>query len=103
DRAATDRSNDKDALDVLRLLRCVPVGGLAVTVRSLLKEEISGTVTREALSYLADLFSNVRGRGAAMAAQAAAPLEDPETITSSCVALARDLLGAISAAKLEAP
>ncbi len=50
--STTDRSNDKDALDVLRLLRAVPLDVLTVGIIQLLDTEVSAVVTREALVYL---------------------------------------------------
>lgn len=94
DRADTERAAAKDALDVLRLLRAVPTAVLAARLRVLLADEISAEVTREALEYLGDQFGGRRRRGALMAAQAATPLEDPETIAASCAVLAGDLLEA---------
>lgn len=95
DRADTERTVAKDALDVLRLLRAVPTPVLAARLRVVLAGESSAEVTREALEYLGDLFGGRRRRGALMAALAAAPLEDPETIAASCAVLAGDLLEAI--------
>lgn len=46
-----DRSSDKDALDVLRLLRAVPAEVLAEGLRGILREGISVGVTGEALVF----------------------------------------------------
>ncbi len=89
------RSSDKDALDVLRLLRAVPVGELAARLRRLLIDPISSGIASEALQMLARLFGTPDSPGARMAARAAAPLEDPDTIAASCAALAGDLLDRI--------
>jgi len=48
--------------------------------------------TRAAVEHLKTLFAIGGGLGADMAARAAVPLEDAETIKASCVALASDLL-----------
>lgn len=92
DRVGTDRANDKDALDALRLLRAVPALELAAQLRMLTDDPIAGEVTQEALAYLQDLFSNVRSSGSQMAGRAAAPLENKDTIAASCAALTQDLL-----------
>lgn len=89
------RREDKDALDVLRLLRAVSTETMAEGVHTLLNEEISAGVTREALTFLRDLFSEPSRPGCQMAARAAAPLEPEDTITASCAALTQDLLQAV--------
>lgn len=90
------RSEDKDALDVLRLLRAVPTEAIADGVHTILDEEISAGVTEEALTYLRDLFYEPSRPGCRMAAQAAVPLEPEDTITASCAVLTQDLLQAVS-------
>jgi hypothetical protein len=89
------RREDKDALDILRLLQAVPTEVIADGVRTLLDEQISADVTEEALSYLRDLFSEPSRPGCQMAARAAAPLEPEDTIAASCAFLTQDLLRAI--------
>lgn len=86
------RLQDKDALDVLRLLRAKPTDTLAAAFTNALAEKISAAVTREALTQLQNLFARPASTGSLMAARAAAPLESPETIAASCAALACDLL-----------
>ena len=89
------RREDKDALDILRLLQAVPTEVIADGVRTLLDEQISADVTEEALSFLRDLFSEPSRLGCQMAARAAAPLEPEDTIAASCAFLTQDLLQAI--------
>jgi hypothetical protein len=89
------RREDKDALDILRLLQAVPTDVIADGVRTLLDEEISADVTEEALSFLRDLFSEPLRPGCQMAARAAVPLEPEDTIAASCAFLTQDLLRAI--------
>lgn len=89
------RLSDKDALDILRLLRGVPTLGLAATVRGLLADERSAQVTAEALQYLEQLFGAAAAEGSQMAARSAELLEEPAEIAASCTALAGDLLAAL--------
>jgi hypothetical protein len=89
------RREDKDALDILRLLQAVPTEVIADGVRTLMDEEISADVTEEALSFLRDLFSEPSRPGCQMAARAAVPLEPEDTIAASCAFLTQDLLQAI--------
>ncbi len=93
---AQGRAVDKDALDVLRLLRATPTRVLADRLRVLASDQVSAGVTHEALDLLDELFARSDGRGSEMAARAATPLEDEATIRASCAALARDVLDALT-------
>jgi hypothetical protein len=90
------RAVDKDALDVLRLLRAVPIETLAGGLRRLAGEELTAPVTTEAGGFLRDLFGKPTSPGSQMASRAAAPLEDEDTIRQSCAALAGELLIAMT-------
>lgn len=98
ERGEGERISDKDALDVLRLLRKVATEQLAERLTALCTDSMASEVTETAIDYLRTLFGNHRARGSQMAARAAAPLEDPETIAASCAALTQDLLAALEAA-----
>lgn len=87
-----DRVRDKDALDVLRILRAIETGELAERLSRLGREDVSEAVTVEARTLFLALFSRTDGSAVAMAARAAAGAEDPATISASVVALADDLL-----------
>ena len=93
------RREDKDALDVLRILRAVPLGTLVEGTGALMNEEMSSQVTEEAHSFLRDLFSEPTRAGCQMAARAATPLESGDTIAASCAFLTQDLLSAVSRAR----
>lgn len=90
------RLDDKDALDILRLLQAVPTQHLAQAFRQLLDSPVAFEVTKEALTALRDLFLRARDPGARMAVRAAGPLAVPEQIAESCVALTKDLLDLMS-------
>ena len=92
---AVDRLQDKDALDVLRLLRETETEALAATMRELLADERSTQVTHESIDQLRALFGSDSTPGSQMAARAAQPLEDPATIAASVAALSADLLRAL--------
>lgn len=94
-RARPDRLDDKDALDVYRLLRAVPTEVVASGINKLLGASASRQVTQEALQLMSGLFGMQEARGAQMAARALDPLEDPATTAASCAALAGDLVLAI--------
>ena len=88
----TKRVNDKDGLDVLRLLRVIPSRELAAGLRRLQGEMVSAEVTREAVAQLDALFGSTRSVGTQMAVRATERLEDPAAIAESCEALTRELL-----------
>ncbi len=93
DRAeAGDRVSDKDALDVLRLLRTTATATLAAGLARLAAREHSATVTTEAVAQLAALFGTPEGAGVRMAIRAARPNGQPEEISASITVLVSDLL-----------
>lgn len=89
------RLDDKDALDVLRLLQAVSTSRLAGSFQALLSDPIAGEVTRETVESLRTLLADVRGAGSQMAVRAAGPLADGDSIAGSCAILTTDLLQAI--------
>jgi hypothetical protein len=88
-------ASDKDALDVLRLLRAVPTETFAGALDRLREDPLSAEVTEQAISYLRELFSSPGAPGSSMAARAASPLEPEDVISGSCAVLSQDLLGAL--------
>lgn len=86
------RMEDKDALDVVRLLRATETQEIVARVRALREDGRSAEVTSEAIEHLRTLFGTVGSAGSEMAARAAVPLEDPATISASAAALAGDVL-----------
>jgi hypothetical protein len=92
------RSSDKDALDVLRLLRASDLGALAEVLVRLEADRLAAEVTREAMTFAGDLFGTASSTGSVMAARAAFP-EDQATIAASAAALFAVLDGAITSAR----
>jgi len=94
-----ERSDDKDAHDVYRLLRGVDTQVLASVVKVLLAHPLPAGVTAEALEYLDRLFGRPSGVGCQMVVRAAGGggnlLIDAETVAASCAILATDLLATI--------
>lgn len=86
------RLKDKDALDVLRILRAIPTTTLATGLDRLRRDDLAGVVTREAMVLLRDFFGSRATTGTQMVVRATERLEDPETIAASCEALVHDLL-----------
>jgi hypothetical protein len=91
---SADRRQDKDGLDVLRMLRFAETDLLAGTLVKLTQHPIAATVSQEARAFLGDLFGDREAPGAQMAARASVGLEDEVAIRISCETLARRLLGA---------
>ena len=86
-----DRVRDKDALDVLRLLRAIDTEVMANRLRYLLADELTRSVTDEAVQLLPNLFGTQGSEGTQMAVRAAGAGEDPATIAGSMTALVEDL------------
>ncbi len=86
-----DRVRDKDALDVLRLLRATDTEHLADRLSALRTDDLAASVTTEAFDILPRLFGTEQSDGVLMALRAAGTAEDPATIAGSLVALVADL------------
>ncbi len=93
---APSRLENKDALDVFRLLRAIEPLDLLARLRLLRSEDLSRTVTEDALIRLRELFGTPDALGVRMTVDATAGLEDPATIAGSCTALAADVLEALA-------
>lgn len=91
----TDRLQDKDALDVLRILRAIETETIVAATKTLLLDDRSATVTEASIEFLRMLFAAPAAPGSQMAARAAQPLEDPATIAASVAVLAVDLLAGL--------
>jgi hypothetical protein len=90
-----DRLDDKDALDVYRLLRGTDTGKLAARISHLTRDSLAGAVTLESLGQLRDLFGARDTPGTQMVVRGTAGVEDPATTAASCEALAGDVLGVV--------
>lgn len=94
ERQATDRQIDKDALDVLRLLRGTETAELARRFERLLADARSTEPAQLARDHLRRQFATRTGIGVTMAIRAVGALGDPDEIAASCEALTQDLLTA---------
>lgn len=95
ERHGTDRQSDKDALDVLRLLRGTETGDLAVRYAKLLADKRSEEAAKQGRDLLEAQFAKRAGIGVAMAIRSAGTLANPDEIAASCEALMGDLLAAL--------
>ena len=97
ERRGSTRANDKDALDVLRILRAVSTADLAQRLRLIRQDPRSAASCARALEFFADLFGDRGREGAIMAARAAQPVMNPDEIRLTCEVLADGLLQALEA------
>lgn len=95
ERSGSPRQKDKDALDVLRLLRGVDTADLATRYRRLLADGRSSETAASAQALFKQQFAGPRGEGVAMAVRSVGVLADGAEIAASCQALANDLLDAL--------
>jgi hypothetical protein len=93
---------DKDALDVLRLLRAVDTAYLARRITLLTGHQLSSRVTADAIANLPDLFGRADALGVEMAVSAAGVNAETDVIAASMTALVSDLLATIRELDLEA-
>lgn len=91
-----DRVRDKDALDVLRLLRAVETADLAIRLQGLRGHDTSQAVTADAIEMLPQLFGGPDTEGVAMMTRAAGSAEPADILQASLVALVDDLLGTLT-------
>ena len=94
-----NRLQDKDGLDVLRILRACASKSLATKFVILMSNDISKVSTREALSHIKDLFGRRNSVGSQMAVRASSGLEDEVTVAMSCEALTVKFLQAMPKSK----
>lgn len=91
ERRGSTRANDKDALDVLRVLQAIPTADLDRRLRMILADPRSSAVGMRALEFFDTLFASRGADGAMMAARAAQPMLDPDQVRLTCEVLAGDL------------
>jgi len=90
------RLMDKDALDVLRLLRAVPIDVIVGGMQRLVSDEMASEVARQAIALATQLFAGRDSAGCRMAARAVAGIEDEDVIAGSLAVLAMDVLDGLT-------
>ena len=90
------RLQDKDALDVLRLLQATGTADLAHRMKRLAGDGQSESVTTEAIESLSPIFGSPDSVGVVMATQAAGLAAGPDFVSASMTALVSDLLIALT-------
>lgn len=96
ERLDTGRQSDKDALDVLRLLRGTETHDLAQRYEQLLSDPRSIGAATVGRGLLEAQFASRAGIGIEMAIRSAGVLANADEIAASCEALAGDLLMALA-------
>ncbi len=95
DRKGSDRASDKDALDVLRLLRGTETGALADRWAKLLGDKRSEAAAQRGRELLEAQFAGRQSVGVQMAIRSAGPLGDADELSALSAALVGDLLAAL--------
>lgn len=89
---------DKDAHDVYRLLVAVPTELLAGTLVELREDDLAGSTTAKALTYMEELFAaGSDAVGCVMAGRAEELVGDPAVVSQAAASLAQDLVRSIEA------
>lgn len=92
ERKWTARANDKDALDVLRILQGIDTETLVASFDRIRADERSTAAAERATELLEELFGTRGSEGSTMAARATQPLMDEDQVRLTCEILAGDLL-----------
>lgn len=92
ERKGSPRANDKDALDVFRILQSIEADALAKSMQRMFADERSKATAERGLELFEELFGTRGSEGAGMAARATQPLLDEDQVRLSCEALAKELL-----------
>jgi len=96
ERSGTARANDKDALDVLRILQGIETETLAASFDRIRTDERSAAAAERATEMLQAFFGTRGSDGSTMAARATQPLMDEDQVRLACEFLAVDLLEALT-------
>ena len=89
------RLKDKDALDIFRILRAVPLAECAQRFWLLLGDDLAGETARSALAQFATLFGEPAGAGVDMVVRATQLLMPEDETRAACSLLAGQLLATV--------
>lgn len=95
ERKGTERSNDKDALDVLRILQAIETERLVTSIERIREDERSRAAAEKATVLLTEFFGTRGSEGSKMAARATQPLMNEDEVRLMCEVLAGELLKAL--------
>ncbi|MEE9281506.1 MAG: hypothetical protein V3V67_15140 [Myxococcota bacterium] len=91
ERADATRLQDKDALDVFRLLRTFSAADIATRLEQIHLDRRAETIATRSIALVSELFGSRGALGCEMLVRATEGLMDADETTASCVALSRDL------------
>jgi hypothetical protein len=80
----TDRIDDKDAADVVRLMQSVSAAEVRETLKALADDPVASQPVRDGLVYLQDLFGRRGRQGILMAARALRTAMEADTVEVIC-------------------
>lgn len=86
-----DRIADKDAADVYRLMLTVPVSEVLVRLRPMLDDEMAGSVCRDAVDLMAQLFGARGAEGVRMAIDALRVAVPADRVADICNGFAQQI------------
>jgi F0F1-type ATP synthase delta subunit len=95
DREGSDRQSDKDALDVLRLLRGTKTEDLVTRFMNLLADNRSMEAARRGLELLETQFAKRKNSGVEMAIRSVGVLGDADEISAVFETLVGDFMAAL--------
>ena len=87
----SDRTADKDAADIFRIMQVVPTARVVEAVERMLADAYAGPPTRSAIAHLRLLFGAPLSRGVVMAADALRGGAPMERVAAVCTAFADDM------------
>lgn len=90
-----DRTYDKDASDVVRIMQSLPARPMAAALAALRANPAAGTSTDLGITYFDDLFGRRDGEGIAMAIRALRLAMPEERVRAICLAYAAELSAAL--------
>lgn len=90
---------DKDAYDVLRLLRDVAMAELVDRFARIIASPTYSQTAKRGLQFLEQLFGDRESAGSLMAGRAAGALADPAVVATACATLTGDLLDGVATAE----
>ena len=96
DERGSPRLNNKDAFDIYRILFAIQAQQLVEETTILLEDHLSQEVTEEALEEFGELFGTYSGTGTQLVVDHVGPLEDPDFIAASVVALGQEFLNGVA-------
>lgn len=90
-----DRTYDKDASDVVRIMQSLAPGPMAAALAALRSDPIAGDASELGLTYFEELFGRRNGAGIAMAVEALRIALPEDRVRAICLAYAEQLRAAL--------